>query len=271
MPHTQPLTGIRRGAYILPSLFTMGNILLGFYAVVLAYRSEDFVLAGWMIFVAGVLDGLDGRIARMTGTESELGQQLDSLADVLTFGATPAYLTFIWGLHELGRIGWLIPLFYLLCTTIRLARFNVQTKAASSPAFVGLPSPAGAAAIVALIWAIPRPIYDWAHAAVAATLIVVGTLMISTFRYPSFKRINFRRRWSYRSAVGMSAVLLVLTLQPQLCFQLIAVFFAIAGPLNWLTRRLFPRRREEEEYGGADAELETRADSEAAAESSPAR
>ncbi|MEM8996506.1 MAG: CDP-diacylglycerol--serine O-phosphatidyltransferase, partial [Acidobacteriota bacterium] len=200
----------------------------------------------WMIFIAGVLDGLDGRIARLTGTESELGKQLDSLADVLTFGATPAYLTFFWGLQDLGRIGWLIPLFYLLCTAIRLARFNVQTKAAVSPAFVGLPSPAGAAAIVALIWAIPAPVYEWAPAAVCATLIVVGVLMISTFRYPSFKRINLRKRWSYRSAVGMSVVLLVLTLKPQLFFQLLAAIFAVSGPVTWCIRRILPRRRGED-------------------------
>lgn len=245
MTQSQPLTGFRRGAFILPSLFTMGSIMLGFYAVVLAYRGE-FERAGWMIFIAGVLDGLDGRIARLTGTESELGKQLDSLADALTFGATPAYVTFLWGLHDLGRIGWLVPLFYLMCTTIRLARFNVQTKVADSPAFVGLPSPAGAAAIVALIWALPAPICEWSHAVVGATLVIVGSLMISTFRYPSFKRINLRRRWSYRSAVGMSAVLLVLTFQPQLFLQLLAASFALYGPVAWLARRLIPRRRSDD-------------------------
>ena len=244
MPHHQ-MTGFRRGAFILPSLFTMGNILLGFYAVVLGFRGE-FERAGWMIFIAGVLDGLDGRIARLTGTESELGKQLDSLADVLTFGATPAYLAFLWGLHDLGRIGWLLPLFYLMCTTIRLARFNVQDKATDSPAFVGLPSPAGAAAMVALFWTLPTPSTEWAYAAMGGALVTVGLLMISTFRYPSFKRINLRRRWSYRSAAGMAVVLLVLTLRPQLFFQLLAAFFAISGPVTWLGRRLMPRRRGEE-------------------------
>lgn len=252
MPQNQ-LTGFRRGAYILPSLFTMGNILLGFYAVVLGFRGE-IERAGWMIFVAGVLDGLDGRIARLTGTESELGKQLDSLADVLTFGATPAYLAFLWGLHDLGRIGWLLPLFYLLCTTTRLARFNVQTKAADSPSFVGLPSPAGAAAMVALFWALPTPSTEWAYAAMGGALVTVGLLMISTFRYPSLKRVNLRRRWSYRSAVGMSVVLLVLTLRPQLFFQLLAAFFAVFGPAAWLGRRLFPRRRSDEP--GAEGEGE---------------
>ena len=123
---------MRRGAYILPSLFTMGNIWLGFYGVVLAYRG-DFEKAAWMVIIAGVLDGLDGRIARLTHTESEFGKEFDSLADVLTFGAAPALMAFMWKLSNpaYGRLGWLIPLFFLLCTTIRLARFNVQTKATS--------------------------------------------------------------------------------------------------------------------------------------------
>jgi len=134
---------LQRGAFLLPSLFTIGNVVLGFYAVVLGTRG-DFEKAAVMVFIATVLDGLDGRIARFMHTESEFGKEFDSLADVLTFGATPALLTYFWGLRDFGRLGWLVPLFFLLCTSIRLARFNVQVGTVDSRLFVGIPSPAAA-------------------------------------------------------------------------------------------------------------------------------
>ena len=118
---------LRRGAYLLPSLFTVGTIVLGFYAVIRGLRG-DFASAALMIILAGVLDNLDGRIARLTNTDSDFGREFDSLADVLTFGAAPALLAHLWGFRELGRVGWLLPLFFLVCATTRLARFNVQTK-----------------------------------------------------------------------------------------------------------------------------------------------
>ncbi|MEM6795159.1 MAG: CDP-diacylglycerol--serine O-phosphatidyltransferase [Acidobacteriota bacterium] len=253
-PNPPVRKGIRRGAYLLPSLFTMGNIILGFYAVVLGIDGQ-FERAGWMIFFAGILDGLDGRIARLTHTESEFGKEFDSLADVLTFGAAPAYLAFLWGLQDFGRIGWLLPVFFLLCTSVRLARFNVQAKTTDSRSFVGLPSPAAAAAIVALLWTL-EPIARntserWPQIFMAVSLVVVGSLMISTFRYPSLKRINLRARLSYRAAMGIGVTLLVLTLRPQTFFELLAASFAVFGPLNWVWQRIWQRfrRRGDEEIG----------------------
>ncbi|MEM8929623.1 MAG: CDP-diacylglycerol--serine O-phosphatidyltransferase [Acidobacteriota bacterium] len=233
---------MRRGAYVLPSLFTMGNVLLGFYAVVLAHRG-DFDRAPWMIIIAGVLDGLDGRIARLTHTESEFGKELDSLADVLTFGAAPAYIGYLWGLHEHGRVGWLIPVLFLLCTAIRLARFNVQVRTVDSRQFVGLPSPAAAGTLMALLFldlqlAEVEPWQDLRHPVMAITLVVAGALMVSTFRYPSFKKIDLRRRWSYRTAAGTAVLLLLVLSRPVIAFQALAVGFALSGPLVWLFGRL---------------------------------
>ena len=140
--------------YLLPSLFTFGNIILGFYACVRGLRG-DFQTAAILIVVAGFLDTFDGRIARMTKTESDFGKEFDSLADIVTFGVAPAFLAHIWGLHHYGRIGWLIPVFYLLCAATRLARFNVQSRSVDSRFFVGLPTPPAAAAAASIFYFLP--------------------------------------------------------------------------------------------------------------------
>jgi CDP-diacylglycerol--serine O-phosphatidyltransferase len=229
----------RRGAYLLPSAFTIGNMLLGFYAIVRAYRG-DFRDAAVMVMVAGVLDGLDGRIARLTGTDSEFGKEYDSLADVFTFGVAPALLAYFWGLAEHGRLGWLIPLFYLVCTATRLARFNVQTKVVDSRYFVGLPSPAAAGGVVSVLFFSPTNDWKpWAAAVLAGSLVALGTLMVSTFRYRSFKKFNLRQRWSYRIVLPVAAVLLVAAYHPPAFFLAAAVAYTVSGPLGWLLGRVF--------------------------------
>jgi CDP-diacylglycerol--serine O-phosphatidyltransferase len=228
----------RRGAYLLPSAFTIGNMLLGFYAIVRAYRG-DFKEAAVMVMIAGVLDGLDGRIARLTGTDSEFGKEYDSLADVFTFGVAPALLSYFWGLDEHGRLGWLIPLFFLVCTATRLARFNVQTKVVDSRYFVGLPSPAAAGGIVSALFFAPSDDWKpWAAAGLAGTLVILGSLMVSTFRYRSFKKINLRQRWSYRIMLPVAAVLLVAAYHPPAFFLAVAAAYTISGPAGWLMGRL---------------------------------
>lgn len=229
---------LRRGAYLLPSVFTIGNILLGFYAVVRGFRG-DFQGAALLIFVAAVLDGLDGRIARLTGTESAFGREFDSLADVLTFGAAPAFLAFLWGLDELGRIGWLVPLFFLVCTATRLARFNVQTRVVDTRYFVGLPTPAAAGALAAVLFFAPDR--EWKAGlglVLIAALVGLGVLMVSTFRYRSFKEIDLRKRWSYRMALPLAAVLLVVAYHPPAFFLALAVLYTLSGPAAWLVARV---------------------------------
>ncbi len=235
---------LRRGAYLLPSLFTMGNIMLGFYAVISAME-DQFRTAAILIFAAGFLDGLDGRIARLTGTESEFGKEFDSLADVLTFGCAPALIVYQWSLRPLDRLGWLLPLFFLLCTAIRLARFNVQTKAVDSRFFVGLPSPAAAGALVSLLFIAYDPTAlnagldpSRVEAAMPFCLVLFGSLMVSTFRYPSMKRVDLKQKLSYRAALMMGAVILLLVYYPEAFFPLAALTYSMAGPASWLTARL---------------------------------
>ncbi len=228
---------LRRGVYLLPSLFTTGNIVMGFYAVVRGFRG-DFATAALVIFIAGVLDGLDGHIARLTHTESDFGREYDSLADLFTFGAAPALLVYLWGLNQLGRIGWLIPLFFLICTAVRLARFNVQTKVVDSRFFVGLPCPAAAGFIASFLFVAPNSEWKaWLEAAMLIALVGIGSLMVSTFRYPSLKKIDLRQRWSYRVVLPLAAGILALAFHPPAFFLSAAVVYTMMGPSSWLWGR----------------------------------
>jgi CDP-diacylglycerol--serine O-phosphatidyltransferase len=251
-PETPPEAPRRRrmsrGVYLLPSVFTIGNMLLGFYAVVLGFRAYGgagehlFARAALLVFVAAILDGLDGRIARMVGTESDFGREYDSLADAITFGVAPALLTFFWGLHEFGRVGWLVPVFFMVCCVTRLARFNVQVKIVDSRYFVGLPTPAAACAICSILFFSPdREWQAYMEALVLVSLVVVGMLMVSTFRYKSFKKFDLRRRWSYRALIPVAAVILVTAIYPPAFFLAIAVLYTLSGPAAWLWGRLRPR------------------------------
>jgi CDP-diacylglycerol---serine O-phosphatidyltransferase len=206
VPHSRPQRPavsqrLQRGAYLLPSLFTVGNMLLGFFAVVCGLRGQ-FRLAAILVFVAAIVDTFDGLIARVTNTESDFGKEYDSLADVITFGAVPAILTWLWGLDELHRDAWLLSAFFMVCTATRLARFNVQHKVVDKRWFVGLPTPAAAGTICSLLFYAPdREWKSWMIALVSVSLLLVGLLMVSTFRYRSVKGFDPRQRMSYRVAV----------------------------------------------------------------------
>jgi CDP-diacylglycerol--serine O-phosphatidyltransferase len=232
----------RRGAYLLPSLFTILNVVLGFYALVCGLNG-NFQRAALVVFLAAITDSLDGRIARMTGTETEFGKEFDSLADVITFGVTPALLTYLWGVKDLAPRAWLVPLFYVVATASRLARFNVQVKAADSRYFVGLPAPAAAGAICSLLFFAPNAAWrDWMEALVAVSLLLIGTLMVSTFRYYGFKKLDLRRRWSYRMALPLAAVVVVVLFRPEATFLVIAIFYTLSAPASWVWGRLRHRR-----------------------------
>jgi CDP-diacylglycerol--serine O-phosphatidyltransferase len=239
----------RRGTYLLPSLFTIFNVLLGFYAVICGLQG-DFERAAILVFVAAVTDSLDGRIARMTGTETEFGKEFDSLADVITFGVAPALLAYLWGVKDLAPRAWLVPLFYVVTTASRLARFNVQQSKADSRFFVGLPAPAAAVAICSLLFFAPDPAWrDWVMGAMVVSLLLIGALMVSTFRYYSFKKLDLRRRWSYRVALPLAAivgaVVYALTssqLLPQAAFMVLALVYTLSGPATYVWNRVLRRR-----------------------------
>jgi CDP-diacylglycerol---serine O-phosphatidyltransferase len=241
-PRSRLSPRLRRGAYLLPSLFTIGNVLLGFYAMICGLHN-DFQRAALVVFIAAITDSLDGRIARMTGTETEFGREFDSLADVITFGVAPALLTYLWGLKDLTPRAWLLPLFYVVTTASRLARFNVQVKPADARYFVGLPAPAAAGAVCSLLFFAPNAAWrDWMEALVAVSLLLIGALMVSTFRYNSFKQLDLRRRWSYRVALPLAAIVGVVVYIPQATFLAIAVLYTLSAPASWVWARLRHRR-----------------------------
>jgi CDP-diacylglycerol--serine O-phosphatidyltransferase len=228
----------RRRAYLLPSIFTVANMLLGFYAIVLGLR-DRFALAALLVFAAAILDSLDGRIARMTGTESDFGREYDSLADLVTFGMAPALLAYLWGLEDFGRAGWLTPLFFLVCAATRLARFNVQTRKVDKRYFVGLPAPAAAGAVASILFVVPDSDWkSWFNLLLMGALLILALLMVSTFRYPSFKQVDLRRGWSYRVVLPIAAVVLLAAYHPEAFLVTASSLYAVSGPSLWLRGRL---------------------------------
>ena len=229
---------LQRGIYLLPSIFTMGNIFLGFWAIIRGLRG-DFLTAPLAIAGAAVLDAIDGRVARLTGTESEFGREFDSLADVITFGVAPALLAYRWGLDGFPRLGWLVPLFFVVCGATRLARFNVQTKVHDKRYFAGLPIPAAAGAVVSVLYFDPdRNWRTWMAAGLLVLMVLIALLMVSTIRYRSFKQVDLRRRRSYRIVVVPLVVIALIALWPHEALVVLALGFALSGPVEWGIGRL---------------------------------
>ena len=208
----QPRRRFRRGVYLLPSLFTLGNMFCGYACVVYAMRGE-FEMAAPFIGFAIVLDMLDGRIARLTGSASEFGVQFDSLADVISFGVAPAILSFSWGLQPLGRLGWAAGFLFVTAAAMRLARFNLQAAGGGDKRyFVGMPSPAAAAVPAATVFVYPMAISDYREALpVLAMVLVPAMLMVSTIRFRSFKTIDLQARRPYRVLLLIAAAYMLIT------------------------------------------------------------
>src|SRR5687768_12677472 len=212
----------RRGAYILPSLFTIGNMFCGYACIVYAMRGE-FQTAAPFIGFAMVLDMLDGRIARMTGTDSAFGIELDSLADVISFGMAPAILSFTWGLQPLGRLGWAVGFLFVAAAALRLARFNIQAGSQDKRYFVGMPSPAAAAVPAATVFAYPIGFQTFTESlAVIPMVIVPALLMVSTIRFRSFKTFDLQARRSYSVLLIVAVVIALLAAQPEYILVVLA-------------------------------------------------
>jgi len=221
---------LRRGVYLLPSLLTMGNMFCGYLCVLYAIRGQ-FDVAAPLIGVAVVLDMLDGRIARMTGTATAFGVEFDSLADVISFGIAPAVLVFMWGLQPLQRLGWAAGFIYLSAAAIRLARFNIQSVTATDKRhFVGMPSPAAAAVPASTVFFYPEGFQDprWALIALAV-MVVPAVLMVSTIRFNSFKTIDTQKRRSYKVLALVALVIAVLYLHPNIVLLGLAYLYMLAG------------------------------------------
>ncbi len=233
-----------KGIYLLPNLFTTSALFAGFYAITGAINGH-FEVAVISIFIAMILDGLDGRVARMTNTQSEFGAQYDSLADLVSFGVAPAAVAYAWGLSSLGKLGWMVAFIYATCGALRLARFNVQHSTADKRYFQGLASPAAAALVAGYIWMLE----EHQISGVAATygLLVItglsGLLMVSNIRYHSFKELNFTGKVPFVVAVIVMLVLALVYVAPPVVLFFICLLYAASGIV--LTISLLRRSRKE--------------------------
>jgi CDP-diacylglycerol--serine O-phosphatidyltransferase len=271
--------GIRRGIYILPSLFTVGTLLCGYYAILSTQRAGQFLAAaaaatvaskaaelsalavaaldnaskalGWAI----VADGFDGRIARLTNTASPFGRELDSLADIVAFGVAPAALAYVWGIRALGDLSgspyiqhipdlaWILTFGYVICGAARLARFNVDTVKPTSDRrfFVGMPIPAGAGFVAAVVHFYKAPLTSWQLSVAWLVMIgILGFLMVSRMRYYSFKVLDLHKRRSYLAIIAIGMIIVGIWRFSEPVLLTIAITYAISGIILRITSRIRP-------------------------------
>lgn len=226
----------RKGIYLLPNLFTLGGLFAGFYGVIAGMRG-DFESAPIAIFAALVLDGLDGRIARITNTQSKFGAEFDSLADMVSFGVAPALIMFSFALGGLGKFGWSCAFIYVACAALRLARFNTQIDTADKNFFTGLASPAAACVIVSTVWVlndmgwVGETLPDEASVLVSVLTAVTGLLMIANFPYHSFKGVDVRGRVPFAVMIALVLVFGLVTLDPPRVLLATSLLYALSGPV----------------------------------------
>jgi CDP-diacylglycerol---serine O-phosphatidyltransferase len=235
-----------RGIYLLPNLFTTGGLFAGFYAIIAA-SAGNYVDACIAVFIAGVLDGLDGRIARMTGTQSEFGVQYDSLSDLVSFGMAPALVMYHWSLSTLkylgpawGKVGWAVAFLYAACAALRLARFNTQVGVIDKRWFIGLASPAAAGTMMATIWVLTEHGYGGADVRFVAlgVTVVAALLMVSRVRYYSFKTLPWLDRVPFVTVLLALGAFVALAVDPPHVLLAICGLYLLSGPVSWLLGRL---------------------------------
>ena len=220
----------RRGIYLLPNLFTLAALFAGFYAIVQA-MNLNFDLASIAIFVAMVLDSLDGRVARLTKTQSAFGAEFDSLSDMVSFGAAPALVMYEWVLRDMGKWGWVAAFLYCACAALRLARFNTMLDVADKRWFTGIPSPAAAALVAGFVWIVDDYAFDPESIRWYALFVTVfaGLTMVSSLKYWSFKTINLRKSVPFVVILLSVAVVVLLSLYPPLVLFAGFVAYALSG------------------------------------------
>jgi CDP-diacylglycerol--serine O-phosphatidyltransferase len=225
----------RRGIYILPNLFTTGVLFGGFYAIVQAMNAR-YEHAAIAIFVAMVLDGLDGRVARLTRTQSEFGAEYDSLADVVAFGAAPALVMYEWALRPLGRLGWIAAFAYCAATALRLARFNVNIDVVDKRYFQGLPCPAAAAVLAGFVWVIDDfdlQRAEWLYGLATGVTFFAAVTMVTSIPFYSFKDINFRRSVPFWAVLVIVLGLMLVSANPPMVLFGLFVAYAVSGYVLW--------------------------------------
>jgi CDP-diacylglycerol--serine O-phosphatidyltransferase len=233
----------RRGIYLLPNLFTTASLFSGFYAIVQAMNNR-FEIAAIAIFVAMVLDGLDGRIARMTHTQSEFGAQYDSLSDMVSFGAAPALVMYVWALKDLGKLGWIAAFVYCAGAALRLARFNTNIDVVDKRYFQGLPSPMAAALLAGLVWVFDDFGIDrelWLSVIAWVFTMYAGITMVTSVPFYSFKEFNLKRAVPFWVMLAFVASLAVVSLKPSVVLFLLFLGYSVSGYVLWgLGRRAKP-------------------------------
>src|SRR5690554_7786636 len=226
-----------KGVYLLPNLITTSALFAGFYAIVAAMNGH-FENAAIAIIVAGILDGLDGSVARMTNTQSKFGAEYDSLSDCVAFGVAPGLVAYSWALTDLGKLGWAAAFIYVACAALRLARFNVQVESSDKRYFTGLPSPGGAGLVATMVWLGAAKGVEGADVAylVAFIAAAAGLFMVSSVRYQRFKEYHIGRV-PVRALLGVIVAFAIIVLDPPLVLLAVGVIYAGSGVVLDLLRR----------------------------------
>ena len=233
----------RKGLYILPNLFTLAALFGGFYAVVMAMNGR-FEQAAIGIFCAMVLDSLDGRVARMTNTQSTFGEQMDSLSDMVSFGAAPALVMYEWALRGLGRWGWLAAFVYCACAALRLARFNTNIGVVDKRFFQGLPSPAAAALVMGFVWLMDDVGFKgfregpWLAWAAFVVTLYAGLTMVTNVPFYSFKDISFKRSVPFIVIVAIALAIAVINIHPPTVLFSLFCIYGMSGYGVYVWRRM---------------------------------
>ena len=229
----------RRGIYLLPNLFTTAALFAGFFAIVQAMNGR-FEVSAVAIYIAMVLDGLDGRVARLTRTQSEFGAQYDSLSDMVSFGAAPALVMYEWTLKGMGKLGWIAAFVYCAATALRLARFNTNIDVVDKRFFQGLPCPMAAALVAGFVWVSDDFGIERAEALMWLAwglMMFAGISMVSSVPFYSFKDINFRKSVPFWVVIAAVAAITVVALKPSMVLFLLCVAYALSGYVLWAMGR----------------------------------
>lgn len=238
-----PVRPRRKGIYILPNLFTLAALFGGFYAVVMAMNGQ-FEFAAYGIFIAAVLDSLDGRVARMTNTQSAFGEQMDSLSDMVSFGAAPALIMYEWALKGLGKLGWIAAFVYCSGAALRLARFNTNIAVVDKRFFQGLPSPAAAALIIGFIWVMDDAGFkgvsrvDWLAWAAFAITLYAGLTMVTNVPFYSFKDVSFKRTVPFIVIVAIALGIALINVHPPLVLFGVFLVYGFSGYAVYAWKRM---------------------------------
>jgi len=230
-----------RGIYLLPNLFTTGSLFFAFYALIAGLKGQ-FAHAASAILIAMIIDTLDGRVARLTNTQTTFGAEYDSLADMVSFGVVPAFLVYLFALAPLGKLGWLVAFTYTACTALRLARFNSQAQNMIKRYFVGLPCPLPAGVLCSLIWMLSRyhlvSLTFFPCVLIAILTLLLSLFMVSSFRYYSFKQIDFRDKVPFATLLILLILIVGIALHPPIVLFVSFLLYAFSGPTQAIWRRM---------------------------------